>query len=127
MVNPSDRNERYLFAAARYVEMNPVRAGLATRPWRWRWSSASAHRRGKDDALVTVRPLLELAQDWEDFLSVAPTEGEVKSLRLHERTGRPLGSPAFVERVEQTLQRLLRPAKRGPKPHRKGKRHQPRN
>jgi len=109
-------DERYLLAATRYVELNPVRAGLADKPWRWKWSSARAHRRGKDDALATVKPLLDLAGDWEDFLSVPPTAEERRFLQRHERTGRPLGNPAFIAEVERALSRVLRPLKPGPKP-----------
>ena len=36
-------DERHLMACARYVEMNPVRAGLVAAPQDWRWSSAAAH------------------------------------------------------------------------------------
>ena len=66
-------DEQYLLAAARYVEMNPVKAGLVRRPWRYRWSSAAAHLKGRDDGLVRVDPLLELAGDWNKFLA-KPTE-----------------------------------------------------
>src|SRR5216684_9028316 len=56
-------DEPYLLAAARYVELNPVRARLAERAGDWRWSSARAHLDGRDDALVRVAPLLALAPD----------------------------------------------------------------
>src|SRR5713226_6773856 len=49
-------DEPYLLTAARYVELNPVRAGLVNAPSRYRWSSAAAHLRGRDDALVQVAP-----------------------------------------------------------------------
>lgn len=49
--------ERYLLAAARYVELNPVWAGLVKRPELYKWSSAAAHTSGKDDKLVKVEPL----------------------------------------------------------------------
>ncbi len=53
-------DEPYLLTAARYIELNPVRAGLVRSPSRYRWSSAAAHMRGRDDALVRVRPLKRL-------------------------------------------------------------------
>jgi putative transposase len=56
-------DEPYLLAAARYVELNPVRARLAERAGDWRWSSARAHLDGRDDALASVAPLLALAPD----------------------------------------------------------------
>ena len=54
-------DEDHLLTAARYVELNPVRAGLVQAPSRYRWSSAAAHLRGHDDALVQVAPLLQVA------------------------------------------------------------------
>jgi len=45
-------DEDHLLTAARYVELNPVRAGLVQAPSRYRWSSAAAHPRGRDDVLV---------------------------------------------------------------------------
>ena len=39
-------------AAARYVERNPVRAGLVEQPWQWPWSSAAAPMEGRGDRLV---------------------------------------------------------------------------
>jgi putative transposase len=57
-------DERYLMRAVRYVELNPVRARLCRLPWRYKWSSASAHVRGFDDGIVRVEPLLERVDDW---------------------------------------------------------------
>jgi putative transposase len=45
-------DETYLLATVRYVERNPVRAGLVMSPWDYRWSSAGGHLSGQDDALV---------------------------------------------------------------------------
>ncbi len=55
---PMDRG--WLLAAARYVELNPVRARLVKRARDWPWSSARAHLAGRDDALVGTAPLLAL-------------------------------------------------------------------
>jgi putative transposase len=108
-------DESHLLAAARYVEMNPVAAGLVDLPGAYRWSSAAAHLAGNDDALVKVEPLLELVGDWRGFLTLTD-EDELAMLKRHERSGRPLGDAPFVERLEEEMARRLRPAKRGPKP-----------
>jgi len=108
-------DDRYLLTAARYVELNPVRAGLVNSPRQYRWSSAAAHQRGADDALVRVRPLLQLAPDWRRFLTRVIREEDLKILRAHEHTGRPLGEDAFLESLEQNLGRILRRKKPGPK------------
>lgn len=107
-------DEEHLLAAVRYIEMNPVAAGLIKSPGDYRWSSASAHLKGVDDNLCSVSPLLELVDDWSDFLKLS-SESELDFLRSHERTGRPLGSDGFVEHLEQQLGRILRPQKPGPK------------
>ena len=107
-------DEPYLLAAARYIEQNPVRAGLAVRPWEYPWSSAAAHVAGEDDALITVAPLLALVGNWTDFLATGAPEDEVKELRRHERSGRPLGREPFVAAVEGKLGRTLRRGKPGP-------------
>jgi putative transposase len=108
-------DERRLLAAARYVELNPVRAGLVRRAQDYAWSSAAAHLAGRDDALVRVRPMLELVPDWRSFLRTDASKEETDLLRRHERTGRPLGSRAFVAKVSKKLNRNLWPKQAGRK------------
>jgi putative transposase len=47
---------KYLFACMRYIELNPVRAGLVRDARAYRWSSCRANADGEDDALVTPHP-----------------------------------------------------------------------
>ncbi len=108
-------DEAYWLAAARYIELNPLRAGLVADPCDWRWSSARAHLTGRDDALVKVAPLLAMIPDWRAFLNSALPEAELRDIRRHSRTGRPLGDEAFLSRLEGMLGRVLRPKKPGPK------------
>ena len=115
-------DEPHLWAAARYVELNPVRARLVSDPCEYRWSSARAHMEGRDDVLVKVAPLLDRFGEWGAVLASGLGEEQTELLRRHERTGRPLGTPAFVDRLEGLLRRALRPRKRGPKPKAKASR-----
>ncbi|MFZ1415882.1 MAG: transposase [Defluviicoccus sp.] len=105
----------HLLAAARYIELNPVRAGLVSAPEDWPWSSARAHLAASDDELARTKPLLDTVGDWRALISIEPDEDEMEVIRRHERTGRPLGDEAFVERLEDSLGRPLRPRKPGPK------------
>jgi|1186.fasta_scaffold33042_2 putative transposase len=107
-------DDRHMIAAARYVELNPVRAGLVSRAGDYPWSSARAHLRGRDDGLVTAAPLLERIPNWSGFLGSEPEMDFSAPCRKHETTGRPLGSDAFVEMLEERLGRKLAPRKRGP-------------
>jgi putative transposase len=109
-------DEKYLLACARYVELNPVRAALVKKAEDWRWSSAGPHTERKDDILVKAKPLLEIVKSsWKKFLSVDSQESEMALFRKHERTGRPIGDDTFVEKLEQLLDRKLKPQKPGPK------------
>ena len=108
-------DEAHLLAAARYVELNPVRARRAERPEDWPWSSARAHLSGDDDGVVRVQPLLDLVDDWRAFLDDGIEKKTVERFQQHERTGRPLGSEAFLEDLETRIGRRVRPGRPGPK------------
>jgi putative transposase len=109
-------DEPHLLAAARYVETNPVRAGLCPQAEHWAWSSASAHLRGQDDELVRVAPLLGMISDWGTYLRASNDAALPEAIHRHARTGRPLGADAFVAELERSLHRTLRPRRRGPRP-----------
>jgi putative transposase len=106
-------DEPYLLAAVRYVELNPLRAGLVADAADWPSSSAQAHLCGRDDRLVRVAPMLAMVADWRGLLDSAIREEELRDLREHGRTGRPLGNATFVERLERVIGRVLRPGKAG--------------
>lgn len=108
-------DEPHLFAAVRYTELNPVRAGLCTRPEGWRWSSARAHLNAEDDKLVKVTPMLERISRWDDYLASGDSDGRWVDIRRHTKTGRPAGGVEFLRRVETTTGRVLRRGKPGPK------------
>jgi putative transposase len=109
-------DERYTLAAARYIELNPVRAGLVTFAEQYPWSSARAHLAGRDDRLVRVEPLLSRVPDWRGFLGEATASEAAVDLRRHQSTGRPLGSEEFIQQIEVRTGRLLRPLKGGRPP-----------
>jgi putative transposase len=92
-------DEPHLLACARYVELNPVRAGLAKRAEDWPWSSARAHLGGYADGLTDPRPLLERWPDWQGLLDVPVDEDTLRAIRGRERNGRPWGDEAFLERL----------------------------
>jgi putative transposase len=107
-------DEVYLLAAAKYIEMNPVRARLTPDPYSWKWSSAKAHADGTDDILVKVSPLLQIVGDWKLFLRDTDEE-DANRIRGHERTGRALGSDSFLDSLESSLMRAVKRRKAGRK------------
>ena len=107
-------DEDHHLTAARYVELNPVhRIGPGTKPLSL--EQHGGYLRGRDDSLVQVAPLLQIAPNWRHLLTSAIREDELKALRAHERTGRPLGDKNFLALLEQNLGRILRRQKPGPK------------
>ena len=106
-------DEAHLLAAARHVELNPVRAGLVKRPGDWRWSSAGAHLAGRDDEAVRVKPLLDMVPDWKSFLGGGLDDESLATVRRHVNSGRPLGSAAWIAKLEAKTGRRLTPGKPG--------------
>lgn len=119
-------DEAQAINALAYAELNPVRAGLAKKPWTYPWSSAAAHC-GRGPA----RPPLDMADwrertggtDWIATLEAVAGDPEVESrIRLYTRTGRPLGGDRFLSKLEALLERRIRPLPEGrPKGWRKPK------
>ena len=110
-------DEDYLMAAARYVALNPVRARLVARAADWPWSSVRAHLQGRSDGLVDVNPLIDrLDGRFADLLDGEPDSEAFVALRAAEGVGRPLGSPAFLDRLAALTGRNPRPGKAGRKP-----------
>jgi putative transposase len=98
----------YLWNCHRYVELNPVRAGIVLSPERYRWSSFGFNALGRIDPLVRPRPeYLSLAASDSDrratyrlmFGSILSNE-DVDAIRAHLRHERPLGSKEFTDGIE---------------------------
>ncbi len=108
-------DEAHFWSALRYVETNPVRAGLVGRAEEYRWSSAAVHCGLRDDGILSSAA--ELRGEIGDWRSWLMQEDQVKIalIRKQTRTGRPCGSGGFIERLEALMKRALRPGKRGPK------------
>ena len=97
-----------MLATVRHVERNPVAARLVRRPEDWTWSSAAAHLRARDDALVEVWPLLSRITDWAAYLSNPEDGGIGERISTNSRTGRPLGDERFVHTLEELTGRVLK-------------------
>lgn len=108
-------DENYLLATARYIELNPVKAGLAKAPRDYPWSSARHYLGEYNDPLLATSPLGHLIEDWGEFLSSTDEDWRHENIRRAERSGRPLGNDAFINTLEKSLNRRLRKKKTGPK------------
>ena len=112
-------DERHRWEALRYVELNPVRAGLVGMAWEWAWSSAAAHVMGVDRTNLLDTAEWEThwgAIRWRDVLEQGVEDAAfLERIREATRTGRPAASVEFTVELEARVRRRLRPQKRGPK------------
>lgn len=93
----------YLLAVLRYVERNPVRAGLVSQAVLWRWSSAGERNlSGQRDELLAPSPV-PLPSPWLDWVDMPLTGTELASIRRCAKRDRPLGD---AEWARQTAARL---------------------
>ena len=112
-------DEPHLIAAMRYVERNPVEAGLVQRAEDYPWSSARAHVTGTRDPLLAPHPLHDTIPEWQIFLATADEAPMTRQLEQQLRTGRPQGHAAFLERLERQLGRPVQRQRPGRQPMRR--------
>lgn len=104
----------HLWAAVRYVERNPVRAGLVTEAEDYAWSSARAHcGLAPDGPLAPSRPFPGAVSNWQEWLAGECDVKSDRSIRKNTATGRPIGSAEFVGTLERLLGRSYSFAPRG--------------
>jgi putative transposase len=104
-------DESHTFSAMRYVELNPVRAGIASLAHEWPWSSARGHLKLARDPIIEGRAAESLVPNWRDYLSETVGDKELEWLRDRTRIGRPDGTRDFVDTIEALSGRVVR--KRG--------------
>jgi putative transposase len=113
--SPAVEADAYLLSCGRYIERNPVEAGLVEQPWQYRWSSARAYGCGEQDPLLAANPWYEaLAAEpgrrqalWREFLlGEDPKEAAVR------RQDWVVGGAAFRTRMQQCAGRPA-PRRRG--------------
>jgi putative transposase len=109
-------DERHTFAAVRYVEQNPIRAGIVKKAEDYQWSSAPTHVHKTANPILSDFFLTEEIQNWSEYLQIQPDSEEInQKLERHLQTGRPLGGDIFVQQLETLLDRKLKKMKPGRK------------
>lgn len=83
--NPTDG--WYVLECARYIERNPVKAGVKRLPMDYKWSSAAAHCGAKPHSILKKDRLLKMVPDWQRFV-LTPSSSETEAMiELCSRTG----------------------------------------
>lgn len=107
-------DQGHLYAAVRYVERNPVRAGLVKNAEDYFFSSARAHVYHEKAAVLSRFYLMDEIRDWSGYLREGEKEEEINRIRKHTETGRPLGSDSYLRWLENSLGREFIKKKPGP-------------
>jgi len=98
----------YYYNVLRYVEANPIRAGLVERAEDWRWSSL--YERSHGQRLIAPGPL-DLPACWLEIVNARRWRTELEAIQRSARTGRPYGSDPWVDgtAASLSLEHTLRP------------------
>jgi putative transposase len=107
--------DAYLLACSRYVELNPVRAGIVTDPNDYRWSSYGSKTGNKKEAWLDFDPCYmgladnrqKRAKRYMKWVKGIIPEGEWELIRLSLQRGQLTGSARFVEEIEQKIKRRV--------------------
>jgi putative transposase len=109
-------DDLHAWAALRYVERNPLRAGMVARAEDYAWSSAKAHCGLATDVLLdSPWPEPQHLKNWSSSLAAAANVECEQRIRERTFTGRPCGDDGFVRNVEASVGRSLTRGKPGPK------------
>jgi len=118
--------DRYLLACYRYIELNPVRAGIVRSPDAYPWSSYRVNSTGAPSSLITPHPTylslgrtpLERAVQYRELFREGLPDDTVDRIRQGLNDGVPTGDDAFRQNLEVTVQCPLVKRKRGRPPRR---------
>lgn len=120
-------SEQYLLTCMRYIELNPVRAGMVEHPGAYRWTSYHANAQGAPDILISRHELYErLGQSgperqraYRQLFRAQLAGVDMAAIREATNKNWALGSERFKQRIEalsgrrSDLMRKGRPAKIG--------------
>lgn len=115
------QSEMYLLQCQRYIELNPVRAGMVVDPAQYSWSSYQCHALGK---------IISMCKPHDEYLSLGETDSQrqrayrglfclhvddelIKDIRMAVNKGLALGGERFKDEIECLHNRRVRPAKMG--------------
>jgi putative transposase len=114
-------SESYFLACMRYIEMNPVRAGMVEQPGQYRWSSYAANAQGIDNAIIRPHELyLALGKTpvacqaaYQGLFTTVFNPDELELIRASLHSGTPLGNERFKTEIESVVGGTVGFSKRG--------------
>lgn len=114
-------SEKYFMLCSRYIELNPVRAGLGADPLDYPWSSYAHHAGARPDSVITDHALywalgntpFQREAAYIELAREGLSEDELNRINAAVLKGWPLGSDAFKAELQHRAKRQVLPAKRG--------------
>jgi len=115
------QDEHYLLTCMRYIELNPVRAGMVKSSAHHRWSSYRANVQGKDNPLVTIHPeykrlgrnSAQRCAAYRELFKGHVEAEDLNDIRSAWQTGTPLGNDRFRDKIEEKLKCKVGYSRRG--------------
>jgi putative transposase len=115
------QSNRYFLSCQRYIELNPVRAGIVRDPADYPWSSYRAHALGKPADIVSPHALYcalgrdgpERQRAYRKLFDQDPDRTDVEDIRLAVTQSRPVGDIRFHDAVEEVAGEREEPRRRG--------------
>ena len=113
--------DEYVIMCSRYIELNPVRAGMVRHPRDYRWSSYHRRALGRPDDLLDEDPwyvslgntAAERAQAYADWLETSVAAKGWDHIRNATQQGRVVGSDSFQDEIGSSVGRRLKGETRG--------------
>ncbi len=96
--------EPYLWSVGRYIERNPVRAKIVSKPDEYRWSSAKANIIDKE--MDFIKPIWQddtEREEYNTFLNNPDKEEDIELIKKSTISGKPIGSEEFLKQMVETL------------------------
>lgn len=118
------QSEHYLLACMRYVELNPVRAGMVQAPGEYRWSSYRSNALGAEDRLLTPHEQYlafgstaeERQQVYRGLFATEVDDPAWNLIRTATQQGVVVGDSRFAEAIEKRIGQMMQPRPRGRPP-----------
>lgn len=108
-------DQAHLMIALRYIENNPVKAGLAKTAEQWAWSSAAAHVARRPDRLVSGREFADTISNWSAMLAggLEAADEDAPGIEQALLSGRPRAVPAWLAAQAEYIGDRAAPRRRG--------------
>ena len=110
-IHPFDPEVYYI--VLRYIEMNPVRAGMVKDGTRYPWSSATYHLLGKKNETVMADYHPNFTCNYKDFFYEQERKEDLEAIQNAAQQGKAWGKATFLEELTSKLGKVVVPRKKG--------------